>query len=354
MSMKILLITKNFDVGGAETHVCELANSLVELGHQVFLISKDGNQKKQLSKKVVHFIWKISDFRYLLNIKKTIDLIKQEKFDVIHGHQRLGISMASLSAKLTNTPVIATVHGQVKYDLRSSRVSKRLDKIICVRQTSYREAQNNIAIKDKSCLILNGVKSYPKNKDKIPYSLMYGSRLVERHCWVLLLLIEKVLPKLVKEIPEIKLIVWGDGRDRATLENAVKELNKLYPNLVEYKGFSKQLGAEYQSASLALACARSAMDALVAGTCVLPLNYHHLGEIITQDNYELYKADNFEAKHCEKPDEETLYLRIKAFFEKQVSHEQEMVLLADKIQNDLELSGSVIAIVNEYKNLLSH
>jgi len=41
-ALNILLITKNFTMGGAEVHVCELANELTNRGHNVYLVAKQG------------------------------------------------------------------------------------------------------------------------------------------------------------------------------------------------------------------------------------------------------------------------------------------------------------------------
>lgn len=42
--MRILLVLKRFDFGGAENHVCDLANTLCELKHEVFLVTAKGRQ----------------------------------------------------------------------------------------------------------------------------------------------------------------------------------------------------------------------------------------------------------------------------------------------------------------------
>ncbi|NVJ65829.1 MAG: glycosyltransferase [Gammaproteobacteria bacterium] len=351
--MKVLLITKNFNLGGAEAHVCELANTLVDFGHDVILISKEGQQKNKLDPKVKHYIWKITDLNYFPNVLKLKKLVQQEKVDIIHGHQRLAISMAALVGKLCKIPVIATAHGKIKYDLRSNTIRKRIDKAICVRESSLKKARDCKYLKDKSSLILNGVKSYANSRTSTEYTLMYGSRIDKRHGWVLLLLINKVLLRLRRDYPSIKLVVWGDGQEKPAVETAAMEANTQYPKLVELNGYTETLGAEYKAANLALACARSAMDALVAGTNVLLVNFHHLGEVIQEDNYEYYKGDNFEAKRCAKPDEASLYEGIKGFFEKQEWYEQQMHLLEGSIQNDLVVESSVRKIEQEYQKLVS-
>ena len=52
VALNILLITKNFTMGGAEVHVCELANELTSRGHNVYLVANQGLQSQFLSSKV--------------------------------------------------------------------------------------------------------------------------------------------------------------------------------------------------------------------------------------------------------------------------------------------------------------
>ena len=40
--MKILLASMSMDIGGAETHIVELAKGLVAAGHQVHVVSEGG------------------------------------------------------------------------------------------------------------------------------------------------------------------------------------------------------------------------------------------------------------------------------------------------------------------------
>ena len=40
--MKILMVTMKMDIGGAETHILELAKGLKEQGHSVHVVSEGG------------------------------------------------------------------------------------------------------------------------------------------------------------------------------------------------------------------------------------------------------------------------------------------------------------------------
>ena len=40
--MRILLVTMGMDIGGAETHILELAKELKRRGHEVYVVSNGG------------------------------------------------------------------------------------------------------------------------------------------------------------------------------------------------------------------------------------------------------------------------------------------------------------------------
>jgi hypothetical protein len=41
--MRVLYLIKSFDFGGAENHVLDLANSMTEIGNDVYLITRKGS-----------------------------------------------------------------------------------------------------------------------------------------------------------------------------------------------------------------------------------------------------------------------------------------------------------------------
>ncbi|MDD4639183.1 MAG: glycosyltransferase, partial [Bacteroidales bacterium] len=116
--MRILLLVKNFDYGGAENHVRDLANELVRSGHQVWLMSGKGRQSGKLDKRVTQLDGRFYEWNFILLLIKLFLLVRRESIEVIHAHQRLPILMAALTGNLCNVPTVATVHGDSRHDLR--------------------------------------------------------------------------------------------------------------------------------------------------------------------------------------------------------------------------------------------
>lgn len=130
--MRIALLSKFFlpQTGGIETHVCELADSLVKEGHKVFLITTYENYLKLKKRK----------FRFrILDVKSPIDNIlhrkpisqsriggfkaftseeafiiaeklKEMSIDIIHAHDPFSCYTSIFVKYMINKPVILTMH----------------------------------------------------------------------------------------------------------------------------------------------------------------------------------------------------------------------------------------------------
>lgn len=347
VALNILLITKNFTMGGAEVHVCELANELTSRGHNVYLVANQGLQSQFLSSKVKFFPFVISQLCFLPNLVSLYNLVRRKNIQVIHGHQRLGISLAVCLSKLANIPNLATIHGQLKYDIRSPFIRNRVDRLICVRKVTFDQAMKNHRLSSITSLILNGVMVHPLLYKKHPYTLMYGSRLDKRHFSVIAMVITDVMPELLKIYPKAKFVIYGQGSHAEELNSLIRSQSAI-SHAIDYRGYTNKLGAHYQEASIALACARSAMDALCNGTNVLPINVHALGEIVTESNLNTFMGNNFEPINYEAPTPAMLLKLIKNYFDNYDTYNMQLIDLKKNAMNHISLNSAVDKVEKLY------
>lgn len=339
-------------MGGAEVHVCELANELSRREYNVFLVAKQGMQSQYLDPSVKFLPYNISDSHFIPNLIKLYKLVKRENIQIIHGHQRLGISLAVCLSKLAKIPNLATIHGQLKYDIRSPFIRNNVDKLICVRKVTLDQTKKHNRLSSISSLILNGVKTHSPSNNKHPYTLMYGSRLDKRHFAVITMIINNVMPELLKSYPEAKFVIYGQGKYSEELQLLIKNHNAIN-HAIEYRGHTSKLGANYQEAGLALACARSAMDALCNGTNVLPVNIHALGEVITESNFSYFMSNNFEPINYESPTAATLLNRISDYFDNYDCYDKQLETLKENAFNTISIDSAVDKVVDLYRELVN-
>jgi glycosyltransferase involved in cell wall biosynthesis len=187
--MKILLVIKHFDFGGAENHVCDLANSLYTQGNEVYLVSAKGRQLSRLHKGI-HFIpYTSHDILLPLNVFFLYSIVKKYKIDIIHAHQRLAILTSSQLKKFIDIPLVATVHGRTRLDLKSKLTKIAPDRIIFVSQRVLEVSACYEDIKYKSVVIPNGVEAIESGKLNTSPSFTYVSRVDRNHSKVILMII---------------------------------------------------------------------------------------------------------------------------------------------------------------------
>ena len=97
--MKILMLTDSMDMGGAETHVRELALAIVEKGHRVLLVSGGGRLADALAAHGVRTVTLPLSSRSPLAVRscyrQLLRLVRRERPNLIHAHARFPALLAA-------------------------------------------------------------------------------------------------------------------------------------------------------------------------------------------------------------------------------------------------------------------
>lgn len=116
--MNILLVTMEMQVGGAETHIFELARELKRRGHNIFVMSAGGKYAEMLEKNgIVHIYAPLKNKKpnNMYKSYKTIKTaIKEKNIQIVHAHARIPAFIAGKVCKKMNIPFVTTVHGVYK------------------------------------------------------------------------------------------------------------------------------------------------------------------------------------------------------------------------------------------------
>ena len=73
--MNILLVTMSMDIGGAETHILELAKELKRRNHVVYVMSNGGKYVEELENYGIEHIWAPLHNKKISNMKKSYKII---------------------------------------------------------------------------------------------------------------------------------------------------------------------------------------------------------------------------------------------------------------------------------------
>ncbi len=347
--MRILLVLKRFDFGGAENHVCDLANTLCELEHDVFLVTAKGRQTSRLNPQVKLITFQFRDILLPYNVLQLYRIVKKYNIDIIHAHQRLSILTSCIIRKFIDIPVVATVHGRTRLDLKSKFTQKTPDRIIFVSNHVLNVSACYVKIKEKSVVIPNGVEVKFITRREKPYSITYVSRIDKNHSRVILMIIQKIIPKLIKDFPDITFNLIGEGNCLDLIMKEASIMNsKLGKEVFKILGYHPDVREFFLNSSLILGVGRVSLEALACGVPVLSVNQKRLGSIITTANYADYKENNFVAIGNEPPSVDEIYTVLSNFFSNMEKYRREANVIQNLVNTDFSLKGVAYKTIDLY------
>lgn len=294
--MRVLHIIESLDFGGAEKIVVSLANGMAD-AHDVAIccLKHIGVLGNELDKRIQVFCLdkgEGNDFFLPLHLAA---LMKKNNFDVVHTHNWAVFLEGGLASILAGVRLLVhTVHGpyteyppswrsRIKLALRhflERLVSRRFYRIVAVSDAIREYMEKTIHLAAKRLLTIhNGIPAtnvQPTERATREYlTFMTVGRLavIKNHAMML-----RAFAEIAKSNAHARLIIVGDGPERAKLENSIKE-NHLQ-NKISLLGFRADidnllrdadiflLTSHYEGISIAL------LEAMRAG---LPAIGTHVG-----------------------------------------------------------------------------
>ena len=239
--------------GGVQEHVRLLSNNLHDLGHEVDVYGPENSIHKflnynQIAKSIRIPIPNGSWANITVeknDIKKIIDRINNEKYDLIHFHDPYVPFVGWEIMKKTRSKKVATFHSAwEKHSIISfinpfitlfhDTFSTNFSGTIFVSKIVKKRWQKLCGKKMIQIIIHNAVEKmfFPIKKKITPdVNLLFLGRLVEKKGPKYLL---KAFYKVIKKFPNTKLILVGKGVIKKSLENFVS--NKNMNNNVIFEG----------------------------------------------------------------------------------------------------------------------
>ncbi len=271
LSLNILLATMQLDIGGAETHIIELAKSLKARGHSVFIASGGGVYEEELKKyDIPHFCVALNSknpISVLSSMRKLSKIIDEQKIDIVHSHARIPSFIINKIHKKKNFAFVTTAHGafSTKYGLKyitswgekSIAVSDDLKEYL-VRNYNYPEKDITVTI--------NGIDTdffcpEVSDSDKKEKTIVHVCRMDTRVSLVAHLLIKAFETGRIDR--DVRLMIVGGGND---YENVLREANlvngKLGYDAISLTGALTDVKPILNKADLFVGVSRAALEAM--------------------------------------------------------------------------------------------
>ncbi len=347
--MRILQVVSRFDFGGAENYVRELSNQLQKSNHQVFILSQNGRQQKLLETGIlfttVPFLFKLVFLRALLYIY----YVKKFQIETIHAHQRLPILAASLAGWITGVPVVATVHGRVRYDLRSWFSRKIPSRFIFVSRQVLNISQYKKQLERRSIVIPNGINIEHSHCQPEPFHLGYICRLDSKHIAMVKMLME-IMPLMNQKYQHVKLSIIGEGKDLKLVHTWAESINRQAGRcMVMVHGYLNHADQQVIPIDLVVGVGRVAIGAAMAGCAVVSANNNRMGELITSANYDFYLHNNFVNINGHKPTTESLYRVIDHYCQNRNQLHPDVERVSTNVNNDCHWSRIADQVLTVYR-----
>ena len=111
---KILMVTMQMGIGGAETHILELSKALTARGYEVHVVSRGGSFVGELEASgIKHFSLPLNTRRpadILKSVRGLKKLIKTEKYDIVHAHARIPAAICAHLSRKMGFRFVTTAH----------------------------------------------------------------------------------------------------------------------------------------------------------------------------------------------------------------------------------------------------
>ena len=226
--------------GGVQIHIKELAEWLISHGHQVSVLAPVTNEDENIESWVVSAGRPIS-IPYNGAIAKVIfgplasSRVKQwignGDFDLLHLHEPAIPSLSLLAGWAGDGPIVATFHAAANSQKVANAIGTMLDPLI--ERITAKIAVSEIAretLKDRfnteAVVIPNGIDTSKfegigvRAEWALPNTLGFIGRFDEPRKGLAVLL--NAIPKIVKEVPNLRVLVAGPGN--------AQDFNKLVPS----------------------------------------------------------------------------------------------------------------------------
>lgn len=310
----ILITTMRLDIGGAETHIVELAKGLSNEGFNVVVASTGGVYEKELKSSNIKVYHVPLDNKKPHNVIKAYNqlknIINDEKIDLVHAHARIPGFICGLLHKKMGFPFVTTAHGTWKTGYGLRYITNWGQKTVAVSEDIRKYLLENYKIDAEDIKVtINGIDTGKFSPDidcsdvmaelKLrpeDRKIVYISRFDSDRSYIINKLLE-IIPELSKRIQNLRVIMVGSGNLLETVKEKAEEINTgTGENTVVVTGSRTDINKFTALADLFIGFGRSSLEALAAGRpLILAGNAGYIG-ILNEQNLDAAVKSNFSGR----------------------------------------------------------
>ena len=317
--MKILMTTMSMDIGGAETHVMELAKELHRQGHTVVIASNGGVYVPELEKCGIRHVTVPMNQRSVPLMLRSLRLLRQtirrEQPDIVHAHARIPAFLCGILQKGMKFPLITSAHGVFQVTPLLKRMTNWGDRTVAISEDIRDYLMENYQVPaDRIHVTINGI-----NTDRFCPNgeagglrkelglgpgpvVMLVSRVDTPSSYSARCLIE-ITPKLLARFPDAEVVIVGGGDQETALRQQAEEVcRRCGRNAVHMTGARTDVERLLSLATVFVGVSRAALEAMsMARPVILAGNPDYeqgYQGIFTPEKLDSARASNFCCRNC--------------------------------------------------------
>lgn len=330
--LNILLCTMQLGIGGAETHIVELAKELNRRGYNVIVASNGGEYVKELEEESIRHYKVPMQNKNPLNMIKAAKAVKRiiinEKIDIVHSHARIPSFIIARLHKRMKFPFVTTAHWVFNTGYGLKYITNWGEKTVAVSEDIKKYLMDNYKVPEGDIRVtINGIDTEKfsadtdcsdireelgiKDNDTV---ITYISRMDESRSLAAKQLIE-IVPELDREIPNLKVIVVGGGDDFNKVTELTKAANKqIGHEAVILTGGRTDINKLAAVCELFVGVSRSALEAMAAEKPVIIAGNEGYIGLFDETKLQVGIDTNFCCRGCEMSSGELLKRDILKYF----------------------------------------
>ncbi|MGN0164458.1 MAG: glycosyltransferase, partial [Candidatus Ornithomonoglobus sp.] len=342
--LRVMLSLMQLDIGGAETHVVELAKELKRRGFVPVVTSNGGSYVKELEDAgIKHYVVPLQN-KNPINVLKSVRLLKkiivEEKIDIVHSHARIPSFILGKLHRLMKFPFVTTAHWvfTLKYGLKY--ITDWGEKTVAVSEDIKKYLMDNYKIPEGDIRVtINGIDTDKFSPDTDDADIrkelgikaddtviVYVSRMDESRSLVAKQLIE-VIPEADKLVKKLKVVIVGGGDDFENVKSRTEAVNrKLGRECIVLTGARTDINKLVAPAELFVGVSRAALEAMAAQKPVIIAGNEGYIGLFDEDKLGVGIDTNFCCRGCAESTPQLLLADIKKYFEMNAEEQRRLAV----------------------------
>ncbi|WP_418641878.1 polysaccharide deacetylase family protein [Vibrio chaetopteri] len=282
--MNILMALSQLEVTGAEVYATTVGNELTARGHNVFYVSDTLTKPHKGDFFSLRFN-KRSVPRRFWHVGYLVYLIKKHNIQLVHAHSRASSWSCHVACKITNTPMVTTVHGRQPVHASRKKFHAMGDKALPVCEAIRDQLHNDLAVPMEQMEVSrNGIETSSFQWLDAPNNTKPVVTIVGRLSGPKGELCYRLLDECLDA---------GKYDIRVVTGSKFESRFEKFSSSVNFVGYTDDVPAMLGEADLVIGAGRVAMEALLCGRPTLAIGEATCIGIVDENNVDEAMATNF-------------------------------------------------------------